>query len=196
RIASFAIAENGDLVYTLIPYIGLADREVYRYRGGSVTRLALEDGTVSHVGTDGAGVVYLRAPPGGGYQVVLLTGPESLDLTSVFALSEAEYSNLQLTVVNGWTVYAQRAAGGTLQLWSRSPSGTARQVTDTGYGALAAVGPNGEAVYTLAGGNRYLLAKPPYTAAPLDVGPSGTRFKWIGDELFALWGRWAFVVSY
>ena len=69
-------------------------------------------------------------------------------------------------------------------------------MTSGGYAGVAAVGPEGEVVYTLPGGGRHLLEVPPYTAAPLDIGPAEARLKWIGSELYALLGRWAFRVNY
>lgn len=159
--------------------------------------------------TDGTRVVYYRcAAPASPLQttcpattptpaqIVLWTGSEEVVLTD---LPLTLYSS-EFRVVNGWIFYPKLDATGAMQLWSYSPSGTQKQISNLSVGArITAVGDNGEVLFT--SGNDYYVSKPPYTSysatgplAPVGLLPG--KLLWRDGLLYMLIGGTVFRIAY
>ena len=197
------VATNGDVVYTN------ASMDIVRYRDGVSTLLTDDDDATFwnyYPRTDGINVVFQQTRPCcGDWQARVarsIPGGKEL-LTDVpppgygQLLPEIDYR-----VNNGWIAFRRHDAGGVLQIWTRSPTGELRQVTNltsqSHIPALRGVGPNGEVAYfTLSATNRISLELPPYTAAPLDVGAQWDRIvEWRDGALVVILGRSAFLIDY
>ncbi|HKP76951.1 MAG TPA: Ig-like domain-containing protein, partial [Longimicrobiaceae bacterium] len=188
------VAVNGDVV-------GLGNYDVVRYRGGTLTPLTSDgaSGGPTYVSplTDGINVAAVRK--GGGptsLRVITTSGSADFGL-SASSIPEGLWPHRAYEVENGWTAWLQEDAGAIAQVWVRSPAGVVKQVTSVGQSAaIAALGPNGEVLYT-AGGVAY-LAQYPYTAAAVRVFSAAYPFeaRWSGGDLLMFTGRTAFRVTY
>ena len=138
------VAANGDVVYWQAAGDG-----IYRYRGGSTTRLTDDVGLNEVlVLTDGINAIFRRQGPSTSppFSIVLYGLDGELTLASDLSNQPSPYFDYQVN--NGWAAFTRYSVG-QLQVWNWSPEGVETQVsyfgTDSRIDALA---PNGGVSFT------------------------------------------------
>lgn len=183
-----SVAPNGDVAYWRYDY------DVYWYHGGVVTRLTADDDNVfwnTYPVTDGTSVVFSRSGPTtrGPYSIMRGDGASLVQLATV---TEQPYPGRDYTANNGWIAFLKVDAGGTLQVWTRAPDGTLRQVSQFGVPSrIDALADDGSVVFT-SGTTRYYAGP---TGGITPVGSSLGIVIWRDHSFVLLIGRSAFQIS-
>ncbi|MDB4913779.1 MAG: hypothetical protein JWM95_1423 [Gemmatimonadetes bacterium] len=172
------VAADGSVAFT-----NLADHDAYWYHGGTITRVTNDAGSVTDLNTrtDGTNVVFNR---------VGLAGPNQVDLfdgTTETLLAELGPEAQTPGYVNGgWTAFTKPDASLVMQVWTRSPAGVLRQVSNfSGGSGIEGLNTDGSVVFT-AGGRRYRAGP---SSAPQDVGGSQGSAVWRNGQFYLLLGR-------
>jgi hypothetical protein len=150
------VVANGDAVF--LSSTGFGANEVARDSSGTVTPVTSDPSTVKGPPrTDGTNVAFWTAPAG-----AALTGPYSLRLRTPSAFETLAQApswwsaslpappspDLDYQVNNGWTAFTRVGPGAAVNVWTRAPDGTLRQVTFSGLRVtIEALGENGDVVF-------------------------------------------------
>ena len=103
-------------------------------------------------------------------------------------------------VVNGWVFYPKVDASGVSQLWSYSPLGVQKQISNFGTASrVEAVGDNGEVAFS--NNDLFYVSKPPYTSytsvgSIKPIGGMSGKLLWRDGVLLTLIGGTVFRVVY
>jgi len=174
------VALNGDVAYLRTP-----DYDVVWWRGAPIGGLQVAPAEFPL--TDGTQVIFVR--DGNSIWLYRNGGVQVLASIAVPLTQHVHYD-----VNNGWAAWVTTGAGNSLEVWTMDPAGTRRRASSGGSSVLAALGPQGQVVFTT-GGRRYLV-EAPYTSAPRDIGGDIGTIRFEGDELYVFVGRSAFRVNY
>jgi hypothetical protein len=182
------VAPNGDVVY-------VAANGVRRNRSGVNTPISPIDATSysSSPLTDGTNVVYLRWPAGGGTGELWFFDGSALSMLSTGPMSREDEAVNAL-----WTAFTKSDASLVRQVWTRSPAGTQRAVSNFGASSvIEAVAPDGSVVFRTADwrsnpGSRYLAGP---SGSPVRVGREWGTVRWRDGRFVLLLGNAAFAVE-
>lgn len=175
------VAPDGD-----VAYIRTTDGDVVWWRGAPIG--GLEVAPAGWPLTDGTQVIFTQ----GAEQSIWLYRNGTVQVLATLALSLSPHRYFEVN--NGWAAWVTTDAGNNLQVWTMDPAGTRRQASVGSSATIAALGPQGEVVFTR-NGRRYLVESP-YTDPPLDVGGELGTIRFEGSELYVFVGRSAFRVNY
>jgi hypothetical protein len=185
------VSENGDVVY----YNGSYD--ILRYRGSVTTPITSDDDAVRwnlDPVSDGINVVFRRRPPccSDTYPTeIWMFDGSSLSMLAPVAHWEAN-PRTNYAVNAGWTAFTKDDASANAQIWTRSPTGTLRVVSDFATSSrIAALGSDGSVVFDNPNG-RYLAGP---SSAPIRIGSSNGTVAWDQDHFVVLLGNSAFRVT-
>lgn len=182
------VATNGDVVYWAYDYA------VYRYSGGTTTRLT-NDSTLwnTYPLTDGINVVYRKHTSccdNQTYAIVMYGNSGEKTLAS--ARSQEPNPGFDYQLNNGWIAFTKSGSDSKLQVWVHSPSGQETKLTFWGTSSsIAALSPEGEV--TFINGNRMYLSGPGLNA--IEIGPSLGRSFWQNGQWYVTIGRSLFRVE-
>jgi hypothetical protein len=185
----YDVAANGDVAFWRS-----ADDGVFRYRGGVITRISDVGGPLVNGAplTDGGKFVYFTRQAAGGatYRIVMREGGVEVELAPERA--DGPLPRRDYAVTDGWVAFTRPDAGGNLQVWTRSPAGTLRQVSFFGADArIESLAPNGSVVFS-SGGRRYLDTG---AGAPQDIMATRGLVRWRDSRFVVLLGRVAFEIN-
>lgn len=167
------------------------------YTAGTVTPLTSDDNAVVRnyfPVTDGQNVVFAKS----GWccssrlpnQIVLASGGTTLVLATDLASLPA--SGRDYAVRNGWTAFTRPDGIGSLQVWTRAPDGTQRQVSAFGTSSyIAAVGDDGSVIFFASSGKAYMATA---SAAPVEISSGSVKYLWRDGGFVGLLGRMVFKV--
>jgi hypothetical protein len=179
------VASNGDVAYWGTDY------RVYLLRAGVTSPIPGADGLWdTYTKTDGFNIVFRRSTPCCADQTysLVLSGPSGQEiLTAPRAIEPWPGADYQVS--NGWTAYTQVGGGGTLQVWSRSPTGVRAQVSH--FGVRSQIDSlSAEGGVTFLANARYVSA-PPYDSWSR-VGSTLGRGFWQNGTLYVILGGYLF----
>jgi hypothetical protein len=183
-----SVAENGDVAF----WVGGNEYAVYRWRAGTATRLASDYPALwnTYPLTDGTNVVYRKHSPCCGTQssqIMLHNGTNEIALTPIRAGLVIPLSDY--AVNSGWTAYTLPDAGGSTQVWVRSPAGSLTQASIFGSSSqIEALGADGTVVF-IVNGRRYLTTA---GGTPRQIGGAGGSVVWRSGEFIWMIGRVVF----
>jgi hypothetical protein len=185
------VSENGDVVYWNGSY------DIFRYRSSTITPITSDDDAVrwnTYPVTDGINVVFRRHPP-------CCATPQPMEIwmfdgSSLSMLAPAGHSDVSprtnYAVNAGWTAFTKDDASANAQIWTRSPTGTLRAVSDFATSSwIAALGSDGSVVFDNPNG-RYLAGP---SSAPIRIGSTSGTVAWDQDHFVVLLGNSAFTVT-
>jgi hypothetical protein len=186
------VAANGDVVYWDPTY------DIHRYRSGVTNQLTSDNDAVlwnTYPITDGTILVYRKSTPcctNQTYRLALHDGTTELLLTAFRSMQPVP--DLDYAVSEGWVAFTDLGPGGSLQVFSRAPDGTIRQVSQfSSESRVVSVGRAGQVIFRN-NGRRY-LSLPPYANQPVDIGGNWGTIIWIGDQPYVLLGRSLFRID-
>lgn len=159
-LQSFHVSANGHIVYSLS-----ADGPFLPPNGNQITFDSTDisrDVSATHLfpKTDGVKVVYTKrtVAPSGPNTFTILWSATRQDTLAALRVTPATGN---YDIADGWVAYQKPDATGALQVWTRSPGGTEKQVTFfAANSTVELIGPDGAVVFNNQGA-RY-VARPPY----------------------------------
>jgi hypothetical protein len=183
-------------------FVAFWDRgyDILTYRDGVTTRLTNDPDTVARNTdpvTDGTLVVYAKQTlccTNEPLAIALHTGGQELLLSQPRPVTSLTPGR-DYAVNAGWVAYTDRASGGQLQVWLRSPSGETRKVTDwSTSSSIEALGPEGQiALRNFAQSEERVHVS--RGSGPLqDLGPIKGQVVWLDGAWHVLWADTLFRV--
>lgn len=184
------LAANGDVVY----WIG-TDLDIFRFRAGNATRITDDDEQVTWnrgARTDGDIIVYMQQVTASPTLYRIMMWDDGADGELAPARTKETVPDLDYAVNAGWTAFTRVDASSRLQVWTRSPAGTLRQVSFLGADArIDALGPDGSVVFH--GALQRYHASP--AGAPTNIMSSQGTVRWQDTRFIVLLGRSVFAIE-